>query len=163
MPLLCKGPRSEPFAQQRTTTALACFYSDTLAWNATAVDRLGRMLVNFEQLAPNFHIHVIDASDAFIKTHPDGLRAFLAALFESLDYMRDHRAVAVAVAGKTLGVTPGLAGKLYDDLLPMYNTTGRFDPKALDRLAQAEIDMGEISAKPDMQALPTEAFLPARP
>jgi len=38
MPLLCKGPRSGPFAQQRTTTALACFYSATLAWNATAVD-----------------------------------------------------------------------------------------------------------------------------
>ena len=40
MPLLCKGPRSGPFAQQRTTTALACFYSATLAWNATAVDML---------------------------------------------------------------------------------------------------------------------------
>jgi len=38
MPLLCKGPRSGPFAQQRTTTALACFYSATLAWNSTAVD-----------------------------------------------------------------------------------------------------------------------------
>ena len=38
MPLLCKGPRSGPFAQQRTTTATACFYSATLAWNATAID-----------------------------------------------------------------------------------------------------------------------------
>ena len=38
MPLLCKGPRSGPFAQRRTTTALACFYSATLAWNPTAVD-----------------------------------------------------------------------------------------------------------------------------
>jgi hypothetical protein len=27
-----------PFAQQRTTPALACFYSATLAWNPTAVD-----------------------------------------------------------------------------------------------------------------------------
>ena len=38
MPLLRKGPRSGPFAQPRTTTALACFYSATPAWNSTAVD-----------------------------------------------------------------------------------------------------------------------------
>ena len=46
MPLLCKGPRSGPFAQQRTTTALACFYSATLAWNATAVDTVPIQLGN---------------------------------------------------------------------------------------------------------------------
>ena len=38
-PPTCKGARSGPFACQRIPSLLACFYSATLAWNLSAVDR----------------------------------------------------------------------------------------------------------------------------
>ena len=38
--MTCKGARSGPFACQRRHALLACFYSATLAWNYSAVDKL---------------------------------------------------------------------------------------------------------------------------
>ncbi len=122
---------------------------------------VGRTLVTFENLVPDFHIHVAFASDAFINEHPQELRNFLAAWFESVEYMRTQRPESVTTASEVLNLSPSLAGKLYDDLMPMYNPTGHFNAKALDTLAQAEVDMGEIHAKPNMPALLTEQFLPA--
>ena len=37
--MTCKGARSGPVACQRRHALLACFYSATLAWNYSAVDR----------------------------------------------------------------------------------------------------------------------------
>ncbi len=121
---------------------------------------IGVTLVNFEHLVPKFHIHVMYAANSLIAGQPEALRAFIAGWFASIAAMKADRARAVAVVVKVLDVTPSLAGKLYDDIMPMYNPTGHFDPDALKAIAKAEMQMGDTEGTVDFSKYVTEAFLP---
>ena len=134
----------------------------TAAGNARQVEATGtgRVLMTFEHIVDNFHINVIYASNDFIRAHPGELRAFLAGIFDAIRYEHEHRPQTVALATEILGMAPTLAGKMYDQLMPVANDTGRFNPAALDTLAQAMVDMGEVEQKPDMQQLIDPDFLP---
>ena len=88
------------------------------------------------------------------------LRAFLAAWFETIVYMRDHRQISIDITAKQIGVSPGVATAIYDDTMPVMTLDGHFDAKALDLLASSFVDMHLLPDKPDMSKLYTEAFLP---
>jgi hypothetical protein len=49
---------------------------------------------------------------------------------------------------------------VYDELMPAFNPTGKFNPKALQMLAKSYVEMGILPAEPDMNKLITEKFLP---
>jgi len=57
-------------------------------------------------------------------------------------------------------VSRSVATANYDELMPVFNATGRFDAKALDVLARSFVEMGALPERPDMSKLYTEAFLP---
>ena len=116
--------------------------------------------MTFEHVVDDFHINVVFAANAFIAAHPEALRQYLAGMREALQYEQAHKPETVALAARALDMSPGLAGTLYDTLMPQANPSLRFRPRALDVLAQAMVDMGDVDRKPDMQALLTEAYLP---
>ena len=120
----------------------------------------GRILVRFGDRIPAFHAHVILAGKNFLDRRPDLARAFLASWFESVAYMRAHRDETIALAMRVAGVSKGVAAANYDELIAGFNTTGRFDPKALDVLARSFVEIGALAERPDMMTLYTEAFLP---
>jgi len=107
-----------------------------------------------------FHIYVFYARKAFAEKSPDGVRAFLAAWFETIGYMREHRAETIDIVRRTAEVSPGIARRDYDELMGMFNLTGKFDPKALDVLARSFVELGALSQSPDMRTLITEQYLP---
>jgi hypothetical protein len=53
-----------------------------------------------------------------------------------------------------------VAARDYDELMGMFNPTGKFDPKALDVLARSFVEMGSLPQAPDMRTLITEQYLP---
>ena len=57
-------------------------------------------------------------------------------------------------------VSLGIATRDYDELMGMFNRTGRFDPRALDVLARSFVETGSLPQTPDMRALITEQYLP---
>lgn len=122
----------------------------------------GRILVRFGILVRDFHIHVIYARRELIDKNPGAVRDFLAAWFESVAYMRQNKDKTVAVAQKVMGVSPAIAARIYDELMPMFNSDGRFDPKALETLRQSFVEMKILPAAPDMSKLVTQEFLPVR-
>lgn len=119
-----------------------------------------RILVRFGDIVKDFHIHVIYASDAFVEKNPDAVRAFLAGWFETISYMRANKPKTVEIASRVMAVSPAIAAKVYDELMPAFNADGRFNPKALEVLRKSYVDMGILSAEPDMSKLVTEKFLP---
>jgi ABC-type nitrate/sulfonate/bicarbonate transport system substrate-binding protein len=121
---------------------------------------LGRILVRFGDRIPDFHSHVILARKGFLDSHPDAVRAFLKSWFESVAYMREHRDESIAIAMRVAGVSKSVATANYDELMPVFNPSGRFDSKALDVLARSFVETGALAEKPDMGTLYTEAFLP---
>ncbi len=108
----------------------------------------------------DFHIHVIFATDKVIAERPNALRAFLKGWFETIALMRKDKTKSVEIAADVMGTDAATAGGIYDELMPMFSDTGRFNPKALAVLRRSFVEMKTLPEEPDMSKLYTEAFLP---
>jgi ABC-type nitrate/sulfonate/bicarbonate transport system substrate-binding protein len=86
--------------------------------------------------------------------------AFLAGWLASVQYMRDHKEQTIDMAARLSDVSKSVASRNYQELMPIFNSTGRFNPKALDMLSRSFIELGLLPDAPDMSKLYTEAFLP---
>ena len=122
---------------------------------------VGRILLRFGDYVHDFHTHVIYARKSFIAANPEGVRSFLAGWFETIAFMRQNKDDTVRVAAPIMNVSPAIAARAYDELMPMFSDTGRFNAKALATLQRSFVDMGTLPEAPDMSTLYTEAFLPA--
>ena len=122
----------------------------------------GRILVRFGERIKDFHVHVIYASKALIDKNPEAVRAYLAAWYETVQHMRDHKDQTVDVAARVSEVSKAVATRNYDELMPIFNPTGRFNPKALDVLSRSFVESGALPDRPDMSKLYTEQFLPKK-
>jgi ABC-type nitrate/sulfonate/bicarbonate transport system substrate-binding protein len=123
-------------------------------------DGVGRILVRFGDRIKDFHVHVIYASRKLIDGNPDAVRAFLAGWFDSVAYMRDHKDETIDIAVRAAEMPRSIASRNYQELMPIFNQTGRFNPKALDMLSRSFIELGLLASAPDMGKLYTEAYLP---
>lgn len=119
-----------------------------------------RILFRFGDLVKDFHIHVIFANRAFADKDPETVRAFLAGWFEAIAFMKQNKDKTVEISSRVMGVSSAIASKVYDELMPAFNPTGKFNPKALQMLAKSYVEMGILPAEPDMNKLITEKFLP---
>ena len=120
----------------------------------------GRILLRFGDLVKDFIIHVIFATDTAIAKRPKALRGFMAGWLETIAYMHQNRAKSVEIAAEVMGTDTETAARIYDELMPMFSDTGRFDPKALAVLRRSFVEMKTLPEEPDMSKLYTEAFLP---
>ena len=91
---------------------------------------------------------------------PADLTAFVKGWFESVAYMRSHKAETVRIAETVMHTDEQTTGGIYDELMPMFTDDGHFDPKALAVLQRSFVEMKILPAEPDMSRLYTEAFLP---
>ncbi len=119
-----------------------------------------RVLIRFGNIAKDFHIHIIYATNKLIAAQPDQVRGFLKGWFDAIAFMRANRAETVAIGMDVLHTDAGIMNATYDALMPMFSDDGRFNPKALDTLAKSWVDLKMLPQAPDLKTLYTEAFLP---
>jgi hypothetical protein len=74
--------------------------------------------------------------------------------------MHANKAETVRIAKDIMGTNEATAGTIYDELMPMFSSTGKFEPKALAVLSRSFVEMKTLPSEPDMSKLYTEAFLP---
>jgi NitT/TauT family transport system substrate-binding protein len=120
----------------------------------------GRILMRFGDVAKNFLMHVIFATDKIIAQKPDALRGFLQGWFETIAFMRKNKAKSVALAMQATGTDEKTTSGIYDELMPMFTDDGYFPPKALAVLSRSFVEMKTLPSEPDMSMLYTDAFLP---
>ena len=120
----------------------------------------GRVLLRFNDLLKDFHVHVILATDKIIAARPEALRSFLQGWFETIAFMRANKSATVRIAKDIMGTDEATAGTIYDELMPMFSSTGKFEPKALAVLSRSFVEMKTLPSEPDMKTLTTEVFLP---
>ena len=94
--------------------------------------------------------------------NPDAVRAFLAAWFETITYMVEHRPETIDIVRRTADVSQFIATRDYDAMIGMFNRTGRFNPEALKVVSRSFVEMGMLPSEPDINALITEKYLPVR-
>jgi ABC-type nitrate/sulfonate/bicarbonate transport system substrate-binding protein len=161
------GVKVEAIGGQTTQiAALRTHQTDAMVMDLTAAYRLeaegqGRVLLNFGDIVPSFHMHVIHASNAILAKDPDAVRRFLAAWFEAIAFMNANKAETVRETAKIMGASEALAERTYDKVMPVLSTDGCFDPKALEVLRRSYVEIGLLDSPPDMSKLYTEKYLPA--
>ena len=122
----------------------------------------GRVLMTFGEIVPDFHTHVIYASDALIKDKPDVVRAFLRAWFRTAAFMRDNRAPTVKSTAKTMNLSEKVIDLAYDTEMGMMSYDGAFSPKALDIIRGSLKDLGVLDFVPDAKLLYDPQFTPVK-
>ncbi len=120
-----------------------------------------RILMRFGDIVKDFHIHVIFATDKLIASRPDAIRGFLKGWFQTIAFMRANKAATVDIAMQVMSKDADITSRTYDELMPMFSDDGRFNPQALDTLANSYVDLKVLPQAPDPKTLYTEAFLPA--
>jgi NitT/TauT family transport system substrate-binding protein len=132
----------------------------SIGWDLEEKGR-GRVILYPGEVAPDFIMNAIYASNKIIASSPDVVRRFLAGWFETIRFMRANKAETVQIATSVMGVNEGLAVRTYDHVMPMFSSTGRFEPKAVKTLARSFVDIGALDTEPDLTKYYTEKFLPA--
>jgi ABC-type nitrate/sulfonate/bicarbonate transport system substrate-binding protein len=129
--------------------------------NAFDLEKKGeaRILVRFTDIK-DFHIHVIFATDKVIAGKPEVVRNFLKGWFETIAFMRSHKAETVKIAKEVMEKDEDISGRVYDELMPMFSNNGRFNKAALATLSKSYVELKLLPSEPDMSKLYTEAFLP---
>src|SRR5712671_851271 len=125
--------------------------------NAFDLEKKGeaRILVRFTDIK-DFHIHVIFATDKVIAAKPEIVRNFLKGWFETIAFMRSHKADTVKVAREIMEKDEDISGRVYDALMPMFSDTGRFNKAALATLSKSYVELKLLPSEPDMSKLYTE-------
>lgn len=118
-----------------------------------------RPLVGFADMNV-FITHVMCASDAWVKEHPDRVKRFVVAWFDTVKWMSTHKEETIRLVEPPTGLAPALAAKVYDIEMPAMSMTGRFDQKALAATMQSFVELGLLASIPNEKQLYTETFLP---
>ena len=155
------GEWTSQFAAMKTGQTDAMLVATAFGFQ-TEEQKTGRVLVPCADYVQDFIAHAHFASNAMVKDHPDQIRRFLAAWFETIHFMRANRAEAVTIARKYTGFSQTVEEREYDVVMPMFSGDGYFDAKGLDTLRRSLVDLGMVDAEPDMATLYTERFLPER-
>ncbi|HEY3917244.1 MAG TPA: ABC transporter substrate-binding protein [Stellaceae bacterium] len=121
----------------------------------------GRLLGDVSAYVKELELFTTFASNAIVQQNPDAVRRFLTAWYDTVAFMKSHRAETVAVTSAVIpGYTAAVSARLYDGLVSQFSTTGKFEPAALEKLRASFVDLKILEPSADMSKLYTEAFLP---
>lgn len=121
----------------------------------------GQVLLTYGSILPEFITHGMFASDAVIAQHPDAVRRFAHAWFDTIKYMRARKAETIKLTQPVTNLPPDIAEKVYDLETQALSLDGKFDQNALAATMQSFVDLHQIDALPaDTKNLYTTQFLP---
>jgi NitT/TauT family transport system substrate-binding protein len=125
-------------------------------------EKAGRLLFTVSDYVHRFDLFIIYATDPLLKNNPGAIPRLLKAWFESVAFMKTHKAETVEIAKKITGFSQAVEEREYDLLMPQFSDDGRFDREGLEKLAASFVDLKILPSVPDMTKLYTEQYLPKR-
>jgi ABC-type nitrate/sulfonate/bicarbonate transport system substrate-binding protein len=120
----------------------------------------GRLLFDCSAYVGTIELYTMFASTNVAARNPDAVRRFLAAWYETVDFMKTHKAESVAISAKVMGHTPAVEAQVYDRLVGKLSSNGKFSPQAIETLKASFVAMKSVDGSVDMEKLYTEKFLP---
>jgi ABC-type nitrate/sulfonate/bicarbonate transport system substrate-binding protein len=120
----------------------------------------GHVFVKFGDVIDHLVFQVIWGHKTLIANNPQAVKDFLAAWYETIHFMQDNKQKTVEIAAPVMNVTPEIASRAYDELMPAMSADGKFDPQGLDTLEASFPELGLLDQKPDLTPYLTEQYLP---
>src|SRR5580704_15580605 len=121
-----------------------------------------RVITAATPFVDQFITHVIFATNEEIERHPDQVKAFLDGWFETIAYMKTHKAESVEISAKVINVTPAVAARVYDEQITGFSTDGTFNAEGVATLKKSFIEMGLLKDIPDDKEMFTTQFVPVK-
>jgi NitT/TauT family transport system substrate-binding protein len=135
--------------------------ADTAIGLTLGSQQTGRTLANCADYVPNFIMHANYASQKVADERPDAVKAFCAAWFETVAFMRANKDETNTLVMPVTKLDPAIQSKIYDMVIPLMSTDGRFDPKGIAAISRSYVELNILDKEPDMTKLYTEKFLPS--
>lgn len=123
-------------------------------------DKRGRMLFPASDIVQEFMLHTIFASSDMVKNHPDTIRNFLKGWFETIAFMRAHKAETVEAQRARTHFSQQVEDREYDLVMPMFSLDGKFIPGAVRTIQESFVELKILDTEPDLTKYYTEEFLP---
>lgn len=120
----------------------------------------GRLLIEVSQYIKELELFVAFASETVLRKNPDAVRRFLKGWYESVAFMKGHRAETIKVTSEVIGYSPTVSARLYDTLMSKISTDGKFRHEAMATLKESFVDLKVLEPSADISKLYTEEFLP---
>jgi NitT/TauT family transport system substrate-binding protein len=120
----------------------------------------GRLLADCGQYVGPFELFTTFASTELTQKNPDAVRRFLAAWYETVDFMRKNKDEVIPLCSKAMTYPPNVAARAYDVFMPGMSVDGQLRPDAIEALKSSFADLKAIEGPVDMTKLYTEAYLP---
>ena len=121
-----------------------------------------RVITDATPFVDHFITHVIFATNDQIDKHPDQVRAFLQGWFETIAYMKAHKAESVTITAKVLNMSETVVSRVYDEQMGTFSTDGTFDPQGVAVLKKSFIDTGVLKDIPADKDMFTTQFVPVK-
>jgi len=119
-----------------------------------------RLLAPVSSYAGNFPREIISATNKKLKEDPDVVRRFVKAWFESIAFMKTHKAETVTTGSKVEELKIPYEERMYELAISMFSDTGRFESSDLKALSRSFVEMGLLPTEVDLTPFYTEAYLP---
>ncbi|HUZ75913.1 MAG TPA: ABC transporter substrate-binding protein [Stellaceae bacterium] len=119
-----------------------------------------RIIVTAGDVITDFIADMIYTSDAMMQHHPDQVRGFLRGWFDTIAFMKTHKAETIRMTQKDTHLPDAIAARIYDAEMPTFFSDGHFDRKKLAAVKQSLVDLGLVKKMPPDSKLITEAYLP---
>lgn len=121
-----------------------------------------RIVVDLARYAPHFIAHVIFAREALIEHNPGLVDRFLKAFFQSIAFMKTHKAATSKIAMRILHESRALADRTYDREISWLSSDGRFNPRAVAVIKKSFVQLGMLSKEPKDDQMLTRRFVPVK-
>jgi len=160
-PVVIGGNPAAQYAALRTGSVDATLGGVSVGYQLE-VQKEGRLLIPVSDYVKDLSLFVTFASTAIIQQNPGAVRRFLKGWYESVDYMKSHKAETVELATQVIGYALPVSEQLYDHLISTFSTDGKFKKAAIDKVHASMIDLEIVDKSVDISKLYTEEFLPKR-
>jgi ABC-type nitrate/sulfonate/bicarbonate transport system substrate-binding protein len=118
------------------------------------------MLLPVSDYVGNVAAGTLFATKAAIARDPEGIRKFIAAWLETIDFMRKNKDKTVEIESAVTGFSHEVMSREYDFTNRMFSTDCKFDAESMTNLKRSFVDLKLVDPSIDMSTLYTEAFLP---
>jgi len=119
----------------------------------------GKLVQRVSDVVKESQYAVLMASSKWLQNQT-AAKALNASFAEAITFMKNNKQATVQLATTSLGMTPDVAGKTYDTLMPDFTPTGAINLAGLAAFAQALPGLKLAPTSPSQDSYYTGAFIP---
>lgn len=134
-------------------------YSTEPTTSAAVLSKEARVLWRTHELITDWSDSGMLTSQAFTESNPKELKAWIAAMIKSLDWLRNNTSEAAKDLAKVMGIGTDVAEAALKGI-PKEVWSANMPKKNMDFMAKAAVEFKQLKAVPDWKVLINQSFLP---